>query len=65
MTFAGPPAFVLATLVLAASPLLGVSLALGAVAGSAAFLAIALFGHARPLDWRLRLLLPFALVDGN
>lgn len=62
LRFAGPPAFVFATLALAASPMLGAPLLLAAGVGAAAFLAIALFAHPGPLDWRLRLLLPFALV---
>jgi len=62
LVFAGPPAFVGATIALAVSPLFGLPLLLAATAGLAGILAIALFGHPGPLDWRVRLLLPFALV---
>ena len=62
LAFAGPPAFVLFVGALAASPLFGVPLALSAGAAGALFVTTALFAHPGPLDWRLRLVLPLALV---
>jgi hypothetical protein len=62
LTFAGPPAFVACVALLAAAPLFGAPLGIVAGAAGAIFAAIALFGHPGPLDWRVRLLLPLALV---
>jgi hypothetical protein len=62
LTFAGPPAVVACVALLAAAPLFGAPLGLVAGVTGAIFAAIALFGHPSPLDWRLRLVLPLALV---
>ncbi|MBV8081959.1 MAG: glycosyltransferase family 2 protein [Candidatus Eremiobacteraeota bacterium] len=60
--FAGPPALTLAAFALAISPLLGAPMLPCAGIAAFAFIAAASSAHDGPLDWRLRLLLPFALV---
>jgi len=62
-TFAGPPAFVLIVLTLALSPLWWRGHAIEGTIGLAALYgAVALFAHPGRIDWRVRLVLPFAIV---
>jgi cellulose synthase/poly-beta-1,6-N-acetylglucosamine synthase-like glycosyltransferase len=62
-TFAGPPMFVLFVLALAFSPLWWRGHAIDALVGLAAIYAtVALFAHPGKPDWRVRLVLPIAIV---
>ena len=62
LAFAGPPAIVLAVIALAVSPLLGVPAWIAVAVAATSFAALAVAGHPGPLDWRIRLIAPFALI---
>jgi len=62
-SFAGPPAIVLAAAAMIAGPFVAGAFApVASAALLAAYGATALFAHPRPLDWRVRLALPAAIV---
>jgi cellulose synthase/poly-beta-1,6-N-acetylglucosamine synthase-like glycosyltransferase len=62
-TFAGPPTFLLVALVLASAPLwLRGQAAIAVAVLALAYVLTALFAHPAKLDWRVRLVLPLAIV---
>jgi hypothetical protein len=62
LVFAAPALFMFGVIAAALSPLMGVPIVLVAGLFGAGYAGIAVFGHAAPLDWRVRVVAPFALL---